>query len=96
MFPGDSIQVPVPHDFSNHHEFSVEPCTEFKKNWPEVSIIINDQPAFTLSNTTRLPIPIKRNQMIAQIQNAYNDEDSRQLKSIIHQLILPVILQAIT
>ena len=65
LFPGDSIQVPVPQDFINHHEFSVEPRTEFKENWPEASIIINNQPTFTLSNTAKLPISIKRNQIIA-------------------------------
>ena len=48
--------------------------------WPEASIIKNDQPTFTLSNTTKLPISIKRNQIIAQIRNVYNDEDLETIK----------------
>ena len=50
--------------------------TEFKVNWPELSIIKNDQPTFTLSNTTKLPISIKRNQII----NLFNDENLKAIK----------------
>ena len=75
LFPRDSIQVPVSQDFINYHEFSVEPRTEFKENWPKPSIIKNEQTIFTLSNTAKLPISIKRNQIIAQIRNIYNVED---------------------
>ena len=79
-FHWDSIQVPVPQNFINHHEFLVEPLTKFKENWPEPSIIKNDQLTFALYITTKLAISIKRNQIIVQIQNVYHKEDFKTIK----------------
>ena len=80
LFPGDTIHLPIPDEFIECKEFSVEPRTEFKESWPEPSIIKNEQPTFSVSNTTDLPITVKRNQVLAQIRSLYSDDELNAIK----------------
>ena len=53
LFPGDSTQVPIPQDFINYNESGVESRTEF-------SLL-----HYVIPLPNKLPIPIKRNQIVA-------------------------------